>query len=436
MKNVFVLFLICSVYALPYSQDSFKIVGIHPRAAEQNSVTGKIITTLFPWQGKLYAGYGDYGANTGPIDIYAFDPDSQAFTFKWEANTEAIYNFRAYNGQVFAPAIDRKSYGKPGDFTKLDSNGVWADYNFGSNSTHVYDVARLSGSDIYMVGSQEERAAVWRSQNNGMTWQRIHTDTAISGIADDFARYYFAGVLDGKLYVQAKDFYGSIHPYSDVWNGTQWERDTSMFGSSTYVFGWRPDTLAGKMVLLSNSPGYSSLLRTFDGEAGSILQNTWVFDFMVDTGFLYALVDSGFGKILVKRTPDLVNWHTLASAPLGSRSLAVMNDKIYIGMNDSRIMEYTKLLSDIITGVHDEEEKVTDIVLFPNPCVDELNIILPWEDITIASVFDYSGKLLHHQKLYGAEGSIDVSSLLPGFYLLKLEIRDFVLTQKFVKSLK
>src|SRR5688572_7507248 len=114
LKIVFILCLFSGVNA--FSQDSFKVVGIHPGASAQNTVTGKQIATLFPWKGKLYAGYGDYGANTGPIDIYAFDPDSQQFTFVWEANTEAIYNFKAYNGRVYAPAIDRKSYSKPGDY--------------------------------------------------------------------------------------------------------------------------------------------------------------------------------------------------------------------------------------------------------------------------------------------------------------------------------
>ncbi|MEO6132776.1 MAG: T9SS type A sorting domain-containing protein [Saprospiraceae bacterium] len=434
MKNVILFWLIYLSNSAVYSQDSFKLAGIHPGALAQNTATGKMITTLFPWQGKLYAGYGDYGANTGPIDIYSFDPDSLSFTFRWEANTEAIYNFRAYNGRLFAPAIDRKLYSKPGDYTMLDTSGVWGDYNFGSNSTHVFDVARLSGSELYMVGSQEVKAAVWRSKNNGMTWQKIHTDTAISGTAGDFARYYFAGVLKGKLYVQAKDYYGSIHPYADVWDGIQWTRDTTLFGASTYVYGWRPDTMAGKMVLLSNSPGYSSLLRVFDGEAGSILNNMYAFDFFVDSGFLYALVDSGYGKVLVQRTQDLANWFTLARAPYGSRSFTIMNDKIYIGMSDSRIMEYTSPLSSIITQVETENPISTEIILYPNPCISVLNIIWPWESETNVSIIDCSGRIGSYHTFYGDRGFINVSALPPGLYVLKLDNGSGVAFCKFIRE--
>src|SRR5687768_9794362 len=96
MFNFFIIASFCSNGL--FAQDSFVTIGTHPGASAQSTSVGKQIATLFPWKGKLYAGYGDYGASTGPIDLYAFDPDSQKFTFQWEANTEAIYIFRAFNG--------------------------------------------------------------------------------------------------------------------------------------------------------------------------------------------------------------------------------------------------------------------------------------------------------------------------------------------------
>jgi len=66
--------------------DSFFVAGIHPAAILQSSNVGKQLLTLFPWNEKLYAGYGDYGANTGLIDIYAFSPDSLAFIYEGQAN--------------------------------------------------------------------------------------------------------------------------------------------------------------------------------------------------------------------------------------------------------------------------------------------------------------------------------------------------------------
>lgn len=431
----FILCLLSSVSAT--SQDSFMVVGIHPGASAQNTVTGKQIATLFPWQGNLYAGYGDYGANTGPIDIYAFDPDSQKFTFVWEANTEAIYNFGEYNGRVYAPAIDRKSYSKPGDYTMLDTNGIWGDYNFGSSSTHVYDVTRLNESDIYMVGSQEERATVWHSEDNGTTWKKIHTDTAIGPNPEDFARYYFAAAYHGKLYVQAVDYYGGLHPYSETWDGITWERDTSVFGTSTYAFGNKPDTFAGKIVLMSppSGPnGYSSLLRTFDGVTGKTLDGIWVFDFLVDSNYLYALVDSGFGTIHIKRTTDLINWHTLAKAPFGVRSLAILNDKMYIGMNDSRLMEYSRSISDIVTRIEDVNEQYPEVLIYPNPCGDKLHLIVPWEGETSVSLIDFAGRVVKNWIIEQGEDEVNLAELTTGMYLLKIDNGDGIVVRRVYKE--
>lgn len=415
------MFFICNINLS--AQDTFVSVGIHPGANAQTTSTGKQISVLFPWKGKLYAGYGDYGANTGPIDIYSFDPDSQVFNFVWEANTEAIYNYRAFNGKVFAPAIDRKSYSKPGDYTMLDTNGVWADYNFsGSSSTHVYDAAQLNDTLIYMVGSQDERAAVWESKDCGNTWKTIHYDTAISGNPNDFARYYFAGSYQNKLYVQATDYYGSLHPYSEVWDGVEWKHHVSLFGSSTFAHGLRPDTFANKLIYLSpqyGTPGYASPFRVFDGTTATVLNNMWVIDFIVDSNYLYALVDSGFGTIHVKRTADLITWNILARAPYGCKSLAIMDDRIYLGMANAEIMQSSSRISDLITNAVDEP--IDKIILYPNPCNDVLNIIIPAGREMAGTLFDSSGRILLKQQLMDDVNRMDISSLSPGMYLLRLE---------------
>jgi hypothetical protein len=250
--------------------------------------------TLFPWKGKLYSGYGDYGANTGPIKIYSFSPDSLSFKYEAQANTEAIYNYREMKGMLYAPAIDRKSNGIPGDYIKMDSSGSWANYNFGSSSTHAFDAARLNDSVLFITGSQGSNAVVWKSNNNGRTWQKALTDTPISKVSGDFARFYFGGVYNGNLYVQARDYYGSLHPNSKVYNGTAWTIGPSLFPSFGSL-GWRPEVFAGKMVYRSWEPGGFSQLRSFDGTNNSWVNSLWVYDCFLDSNYYYALVDSGYG---------------------------------------------------------------------------------------------------------------------------------------------
>src|SRR5688572_11387418 len=58
---------------------SFSHVGVHPDAAAQPTSTGKVLATLKGFNGKIYAGFGDYGSNTGPIGIRPFDPLTNTF---------------------------------------------------------------------------------------------------------------------------------------------------------------------------------------------------------------------------------------------------------------------------------------------------------------------------------------------------------------------
>ncbi|MBC7884260.1 MAG: hypothetical protein H7X99_02215, partial [Saprospiraceae bacterium] len=375
-KVISILFFFVFVPSRVVTQtvDSFVVAGIHPSASLQSTTTGKQIMTLFPWKGRLYSGYGDYGANTGPINIYSFSLDSSTFTYEAQANTEAIYNYRDMNGMLYAPAIDRKSYAIPGDFIRKDSSGLWANYNFGSNSTHVYDAARFNDTILYMVGSQSDKAAVWKSSNNGLSWKTILTDFAISGKPDDFARFYFAGMYNGNLYVQAKDFYGSLHPNSKVYNGVNWTNGSSLFLSSNSL-GWKPEEFAGKLVYRSWEPGGSSQLITFDG-INNKSTGLYVLDCFIHSNYYYALVDSGFGVKNLRRTTDLINWENVLAVPTNSRSLAILNDKLFIGTTDSKILQYTKSVSSITTSVPIVNPNEFQITFYPNPVTDFIHLDL------------------------------------------------------------
>lgn len=369
-KTILILFALKFLPLTLFAQGSFIIVGTHPSASLQNTVTGKQILSLFSWNGKLYSGYGDYGSNTGPIDIYSFSSDSQKFTFEWRANTEAIYNFRTVNGMLYAPAIDRKLYTIPGDYSKMDSSGHWADYDLHGTSTHVYDVAYLNDSVMFMAGSKDRAAVIWKSINNGRTWKKNLTDTAISGIKDDFGRFYFAGVLNEKLYVQARDSRGGLHPKSKIYDGKSWVSGPSLFTPSKGSLGWRPENFDGKLVYRSWEPGVATSLRSFDGLNVNWMDSVCVFDCSIYENNFYALVDSNYGTINFRRTSDLVKWENLLVVPSNSRSFAIMNDTLYIGTKDSKIIKFSQPIS-VLCDVHVTKQNQFMSKDYPNHVVTD-----------------------------------------------------------------
>lgn len=310
----------------------FEVVGIHPQAAKQRTARGKTLAALEAWQGQVFAGYGDYGANTGPISISPFDPASGRFEQVYVSDTEAILNWRAIGDRLFAPATDRR--------TRADYavGEPWMDVS-GLNTTHAYDIVTLDGSDLWLVGSQSAKAAVWRSLDGGESWKRSLAVGPESTIADDFARFYFAGVLEDRLYVQASDYSGGTHARAWVFDGTAWSQGPSLLPAGG--MGWRPVPFAGEMVYRSNQ-GNGSLLR-FDGQ--TVLQSVaWnMVDLSVDGEHLIALtrqyqVGLGWGPGPIIRTRDLQRWEALETPPPEeASSIAVLAGRIYLGDKQARL---------------------------------------------------------------------------------------------------
>jgi hypothetical protein len=398
--------------------DSTILVGVHPGAAAQSTATGRMLVTLFPWNGKLYAGYGDYGANTGPIAIMAFHPATREFTGEWTANTEAIFSFRPIRGCVYVPSIDRKSYGAPGDFALLDANGVWSDRDCGS-TTHAYDIVAFGDSDLFVVGSKDRRAAAFRSTDNGATWTLARTDTALSGKTDDFSRYYFAGVLNGKMYLQARDYSGSLHPATRVFDGTMWGEGPNLFPGLPAALGWKPEHFAGKLVYRTWAPGRSSRIFSFDGATAGWIGSMWAFDIAVENEYLYALVDYGGGGVLVKRTRDLIDWEQLARVPDSCRCLAILNGRVYLGTVASELLE---LVSPIPTRVDHPAASAQGFALSisPNPSTGHTTIgFAPAVEGASIQIVDLFGRaILERHDVSGGALSVDLRSAARGTYFV------------------
>src|SRR5262245_42593225 len=51
-----------------------RLLGTPPHAARQPTPRGRTLHATKGWMGRLYFGYGDIEANTGPIEISSYDP--------------------------------------------------------------------------------------------------------------------------------------------------------------------------------------------------------------------------------------------------------------------------------------------------------------------------------------------------------------------------
>jgi hypothetical protein len=340
----------------------FTYLANHPQSSLQPTYHGRIIYALTAFNGKLYSGYGDYGANTGPIAITPFDPSSNTFASTPELQpcadiiypipnaytncdqTEAIGLYRVLNGKLYAPSSDPRENTSTDYAVGTVLNGSvswqqvgpqWPAPDNGVGMTHSFDMNTIPGTgDLWMVGSQGDDAVAYRSLDGGKTWTKSLDVTPPTG---NYERFYAAGVYNGKLYVQAMIINSATNAAvaaesnSHVFSGTAWAKGPSLAGGS--LNWWKPDVFAGKMVYLSgwaapDGPGLN-VLESFNGSnvqpvgpGGELFT-----DYTIDGNTLYALNRNQ----VVYSTTDLVNWYQQSTAPSAARSIAVLNNKIYVG---------------------------------------------------------------------------------------------------------
>jgi hypothetical protein len=284
---------------------------VHPYASQQPTASGREIDTLTPYNGALYAGYGDYGANTGPIAIVPYTPPEGFGTPLW-ANTEAIEAYRPIGGKLYAPHTDPRS---GWDYS---TGEPWAQFSKFA-SAHVYDAAETSES-LWLCGSAGNNGTVWRSLDSGTTWQVALSVPPSSGRTGDFVRVNLCVAHGGALYVNATHYYGT-QLASYIFADEAWSRGGQMYG-----YGYHGESFNGRIIYQSavDSQLYQYPHRRI---------HTGVWDYTISGGRLYAL---GFDGTVKSKAGG--GWRAEGAAPVGARSIALLNGRLYFGTTDGQII--------------------------------------------------------------------------------------------------
>jgi hypothetical protein len=323
------------------------------QAAAQRTEAGRAIATLQVFDGRLYVGYGDYTADTGPIAIVSIDlrtgvanPSALGYA------SDAVYSYRQIGETLFAPDLDpRRS--RLGGFARGVIDGdrhQWTDEK-PVVATHVFDIASFDGSDLWLFGSHGSQAIAWRT-TDGRGWATALT--LAPRAPDAFARLYSGVVLDGRLYTQPVDFPGGARPSSFVFDGRHWHVGPRLLPPEVTeddAFPWRPQVVGRQAVYLDQHSGSTHravrVIR-FDGTRASLTFGPS--DRHATSDPAHAALDltthAGVAYVLNARqeiwsSTDLVNWHQRATVrlPAGEHavSLAVAGSEVYVGTRQSRV---------------------------------------------------------------------------------------------------
>ena len=302
----------------------------NPFAAAQPTPVGRYLHTLHGWRGELYMGYGDYDENTGPIEISVYNPRRSSYGTKLRFPTEAIELFRPIGDRLYAPAIDPRGDGPSAAVAVGEPDGRWSN-NKNVWMTHVFDVATFDGTDLWLVGSRDIQAIAVRSRDGGGTWETALA-LAPRGADGDFARFHFAFVHGGRLYVQAQDRRGGMFPRSKVFDGSGWTDGPNL--QPIPNTGAKPLAFAGEIVYFG-----ARGVMAFDGRAVRLARapQSRIHDLVVADGVLYVLDGRE-----VLGTQDLASWVPVATAPPETTSIGVLDGYLYAGTAASELFRYCR----------------------------------------------------------------------------------------------
>lgn len=322
----------------------FEYVGTHPQASTETTDKAKMIQSLEGWNGKMYIGYGDWDANTGPVAMTPFDPSTGSFasTSEYIAPTEAIETFRVVDGKLYAVHVDPRG-GISSAYSVATKSSSGASWSLGSGVkvTHAYGFSEgLSSSEMFLAGQVDEGsgsnevAKIFRSTDGGATWSESLSVPSRGG----YNRMTFVAKFGGKIYAQRMsmtDFQGS-NPEMEAWafNGSRWSK-------ANPIAAYQPTDgteFAGKLIMKSSTSGGN--LLAYDGRKTTRLRSS-IRDYVIGgDGYLYVLgyvYDSGSYTQVVTRTKDLSTWENVTYAPKNSSALGYLDGTLYIGTFDSEL---------------------------------------------------------------------------------------------------
>lgn len=362
------LTLLVSVDTVNAGPLGFTVIGTHPQAQAQSSADGRSLQDLMVKGNLLYAGYGDWQLNTGPVALHPFNMDTQSFSGSWlTVPTESIDVIRKINGDIYAPMTDpRTDWLLPDSGFATDRSGSLENIT-GITAVHIFDMTTLDGSDLWAVGSRMNEdgdasyATAWRSTDNGATWHIAQEDTPTI-MTGAYIRYHWIATLNGKIYTRTTSL---THPMR-VFDGSNWSTLTTNFCSTTPRL---VEVFAGKIICRNTifDGVQANTVTTFpDYAVGKTIQ-----DFYVSGSYLYVLA----GDIIYRTTDFQDTWQLLGDAPAGAQSIAVYDDHLYIGDAQSQILMSSVLLSSFSeltppsqdTGEDDEASPNQEFPSSPQP---------------------------------------------------------------------
>lgn len=289
---------------------------------------------LQEFRGRLYLGYGDAIANTGPTQILAFDPASQEFTQDTVVNEEAVDTFHVFGGRLYVPGPDAVE-SRDGALYVRDAAG-WNTIPL-PGVVHACDVVMHGDELCVAVQDTLSGGAVRCSRDEGKSWSTYGTGSF---------RSVSLFLLGDALYASSHDvgiqrIDGKAIPVKLDLEGVQ---------AGTDVLVTKPVSCGSELVFIAKQITYSDppeirvfgVFHTPTTASGAIAAErspvpTTPTDLFVKDGQCYVVTNeprkAGGYNVTIERSTDGRTWHRAAAVASDAmiRSAELMQGRFYLG---------------------------------------------------------------------------------------------------------
>ena len=185
-------------------------------------ISGKGILVLYPYDGSIYIGYGDGGANTGPIGILSYNITKNIFEMPYKAMTEDIIAFKEIGGDLYVPNEDPHVdlYGSVFLYDK--SQKLWKKKKAIPGAGHIYSVVDFKDKIFICTGSDGPYPGMVASTTDkGDSWQIEHSTSHLNTNAD-YVRYIHLAATSTELFTSGFVFGSEFRQFGYLYRDGNW----------------------------------------------------------------------------------------------------------------------------------------------------------------------------------------------------------------------
>ena len=234
----------CSVEK-PTQNIAYTELGVPSSSRYPDGTRARCPWDMIVWEGSLYIGGGDYDTNAGPVDIWAYNLETNTWHNSGTVPDEEVFRFCIIEDGLIAPGIDPTEDWTYGNYYEL-VNGEWTKHRTIPSGVHNFDMVEFDGWLFCGLGVPTGEYPIARSGDNGKTFSAVEmykNGVPIDTSGSEFVRVYDLFVFEDALY--AVFYYGDSELVYDLYRyedgvfvfDNQWYQKIHQVKFSNHIIG-------------------------------------------------------------------------------------------------------------------------------------------------------------------------------------------------------